>query len=347
VRRGFTALSRFHTTAFKSLLIAATSVATIAGAMVGSTSAGAASRPRAVAPTQRVQFVRTTTQPRIAQAGNLTYHGGPVMQKKSQTYAIFWEPPTLQDGTSAPVSASYNNLMKRYFKDVGGNGLYNINTQYYQTINGPTEYIVNSSPFQAAWVDTSPYPAADTSTGCPDPQTNTQNCLSDKQIRAEVKKARKANAWGGGRKREFFVFTAPGEGSCVQFVCAFDYYCAYHSYFSTGGGTEIIYANMPYGATPITGHSGGVCTSRNTFPNDRDADIEISITSHEHMEAVTDFELNAWYDSDGAENGDKCAYNYGTVNLDGNTANVQWNGHYYLVQQEWDNQVSSCRLTGP
>jgi hypothetical protein len=342
-------LKTYRTTLIKSLAIAGTSIATIVGTMAGSPSAGATpgarstASPLAAVPEQHAQFLRTTTHDTQARATNLTYHGGPVMQLKSQTYAIFWEPPTLQDGSSAPVSSTYNSLLKRYFKDVGGSGLYNINTQYYQTINGPTEYIVNNSPFQAAWVDTSPYPVA----GCNDPQTNPENCLSDAQIQAEVKKARKANGWGSGSKREFFVFTAPGEGSCVSGICAFDDYCAYHSSFLTGGGAKVIYANMPYGSTPISGYPGGVCTSRGTFPNNRAADIEISITSHEHMEAVTDFDGNAWFDGSGNENGDKCAYNYGTVNLDGNKANVQWNGHYYLVQQEWDNQVTACRLTGP
>src|SRR5690348_8560496 len=31
-------------------------------------------------------------------ASNLIYHGGPVMQKMSNTYAIFWEPKRLQNG---------------------------------------------------------------------------------------------------------------------------------------------------------------------------------------------------------------------------------------------------------
>ena len=47
------------------------------------------------------------------------------------------------------------------------------------------------------------------------------------------------------------------------------------------------------GAT--TGHSQGLAALAN-------------VTAHEVQEVVTDPQLNAWYDSTGAENTDKCAY---------------------------------------
>ena len=37
----------------------------------------------------------------------------------------------------------------------------------------------------------------------------------------------------------------------------------------------------------------------------------LSVVAHELEEAVTDPELNAWYDSRGAENADKCAWTFG------------------------------------
>ena len=83
------------------------------------------------------------------------------------------------------------------------------------------------------------------------------------------------------------------------------------------------------------------------FPNEPDSDVEINIVSHEHMEAVTDPHLNAWYDPSGNEIGDLCAYNYGSRTLDGGLANEQWNGNFYVVQQEWDNKVGACVQHGP
>ena len=43
----------------------------------------------------------------------LEYHNGPVMRATSTSYAIFWLPSTLQDGTPTTVSASYNSLISR------------------------------------------------------------------------------------------------------------------------------------------------------------------------------------------------------------------------------------------
>jgi len=56
-------------------------------------------------------------------AGNLVYHGGPVMTGTANVYAIFWEP-------TGNVQINYNTLIQRYFGDVNGTGLYHNNTQY-------------------------------------------------------------------------------------------------------------------------------------------------------------------------------------------------------------------------
>src|SRR5580700_4244113 len=88
--------------------------------------------------------------------GLLQYHGGPTMQSSSVAYLIFWEPPTLQDGTATYVSPNYNSLVQQYFTDVNGSGLYNNNTQYYDT----TGHIINNSSIGGVWVDNSLYPAS-------------------------------------------------------------------------------------------------------------------------------------------------------------------------------------------
>jgi len=265
---------------------------------------------------------------------NLIYHTGGVIMKKSNTYAIYWDPPTMQNGSASFFSAQYQTLLDRYFGDVGGNGLYKNNTQYYQIKGSKKTFIKNVSTFSGSWTDTGAFP----SRICTDSATP-GNCLTDSQIQAEVSHAISVNGWKANAKNMFFVFTPKGMGSCFNnsTSCAFTAYCAYHGAF---GNT--IYANMPYGNT-----FSGNCTTLSQFPNEADSDVEISITSHEHMEAVTDPKLNAWYDSSGEEIGDLCAYNYGTLGLDGGKANEQWNGNFYVVQQEWDNKVSGCRQSGP
>jgi hypothetical protein len=270
--------------------------------------------------------------------GQLAYHGGPVMRAASNAYAIFWEPPTLQNGDPAYVDPDYNRLVKQYFKDLGGTGLNENSTQYYQVVGGNTQHIKNVATLAGSWVDTAAYPAS----GCSDPYTP-GNCLTDAQIRAEVTHAQAVNGWSASGTNVFFVFTAKGEGSCfgVSGSCAFTTYCAYHGSFGAS-----IYANMPYGTSKPHAIRNS-CTRAFYFPGNVDADIEVNIVSHEQIEATTDPYLNAWYDSSGQEIGDLCVYNYGTKDEDGGLANQLWNGHFYLMQMEWDNAQAACVQEGP
>jgi len=263
-----------------------------------------------------------------ALASNVTYHNGDVMQTVT-VYAIYWGP-----GTHA-IPSSYQELIDSFFADVSGSSFYNILTQYYE--GSPHSYIRNIAAFGGSWADTAnPYPHAGTGA---DP-------LGDADIRGEVRRAIDANGWpNGGLDVAFFVFTAKGIESCVGSSCtigtAHPVYCAYHWAFS-GPSEPIIYANMPYNGTWSSGFRYS-CGNLNPSPNDDpDADEEISTASHELFEAVSDPLGGGWYDSDGDEIGDKCAYVYGTVAADG--SNVTLNGHPYIVQKEWSNAVSHCAL---
>jgi hypothetical protein len=174
--------------------------------------------------------------------------------------------------------------------------------------------------------------------------------LSDADIENEVVRALGQNSsWNpAGLGRMYFVYTEPGIESCIDPTVAFSnlsctqgvaspnpVYCAYHSMFGTINN-PVIYANMPYGETWPWG-----CRSFGTSPNGNiAADEEISMSSHEHFEAVTDPipgpPFAAWYDSDFfGEIGDKCAYNYGSIMPDGH--NLILSGHPYIVQLEWSN----------
>lgn len=241
-------------------------------------------------------------------SNNVTYHGGPEMVRTSADFAIFWEP------TGSYVSSTYNSLILRYFGDVGGSALYHNNTQYHDRSGNYPDYSV----LGGSWVDTAAYPSG---------------TLSDAQIQAEVTHAQAVRGWRwtSDYDKIFFVFTAKGENICNGSDCSFVNFCAYHSFF----GTSTQYAAMPYTGTALSGC--GVPYSPN---NDIDADSTINTTSHEQMEAATDPHSNAWSDVWTDEIGDKCQGNY-------NGGNVTWNGHKYLVQEEWDNATSGCVLAGP
>ena len=72
------------------------------------------------------------------------------------------------------------------------------------------------------------------------------------------------------------------------------------------------------------------------------------MVAHEIDEAVTDPDLNAWYDSAGAENADKCAWMFGTTYkaANGSLANMKIGARDYLVQQNWKaGTPQGCALT--
>jgi hypothetical protein len=267
---------------------------------------------------------------RAATTAKVTYHGGKII-KASTTYAIFWRPPKLQNGKATSFSSTYESLITRYFKDIGGSGLLNTATQYYQVVGGVKTAITDSSTFGGSWTDTSAYPAS----GCKDSATP-GNCLTDAQIQAEITRAITANKWTPTQSKVFFLFTSSKEGSCFGSDCAFQVYCAYHGQYTLGSHI-VNYGNIPYAGTSLT-----ACGDPVSPNNDIDADSAINLTSHEQMEAITDPASNAWYDSAGNEVADKCAWNYGTASLDGGKANESWNGHFYLVQEEWSNNGSHC-----
>jgi len=281
----------------------------------------------------------------LADTGPLVYHGGPVMQNGVTPYAIFWVPAKLQNGATTAISAHYQTVQKNVLGDYMAHGIDNNNTQYTQQINftGPKTYIQNKGSAVISYIDTNPFPAS----GCVDTVTP-GNCITDAQLQAEITRVMTLKAWTGGLNKIFFVFTSSGEGSCADSTnaqCSYTYYCGYHSYFLGGltGTTPIIYANGPYGN--LTNCQAPGTPSPNS---DAVADAAATLASHELTEAITDPELDAWYTAQGNEIGDLCAYDYGLYyNWDGGKANQMWNGHFYMLQTEFDNNQLTCTQIGP
>jgi hypothetical protein len=280
-----------------------------------------------------VQDARSGARPR--KTSNLSYHNGPTMNANT-TYAIFW-------GGSQPWDGGYQDLIKQYFGDVQAAGatqsnVYYSSTQYYDTTTGATRYIQDTSTFGGAYVDPNSYPA----NGCTDKATSI--CLSDAQLQAEIQADTSHLAgWTGGESQLVFIFTPKGVGSCYGSSCSYTNFCAYHSWIGSGN-SAILYANQPYANQ---NYSIYTCNS-GQWPNGNSADATLNVVSHEHNEAITDQQGSAWYDSSGNENGDKCAWHFGSTTT--STPNGKYNQliniHPYYLQQEWSNASSGCVLTG-
>jgi hypothetical protein len=278
----------------------------------------------------------------LAATAPLTYHGGSVMLTNS-TFAIYWLP------AGSTVSSNYSSLIDRFFGDVAAasgatNNVYSADTQYYQGASQtPIQY---KSTFGGSVVDTSPIPDHCSSVyvryGL-----RVSGCVNDADIQAEVSKVAAQQGWTPGPTTMFLVFTPRNVGSCIDNAgtCSYTYYCAYHGNFYDSSSRDVLYANQPYPDTNGVG-APSVCDS-GQHPNGDWADPAINLISHEHNEAITDPNGDAWYDSSGNENGDKCAWNFGSSL--GSTAygsyNQVINGDDYYVQQEWSNASSSCVLS--
>lgn len=278
---------------------------------------------------------------RASGSGQLVYHsGGSVQTGTHNTYAIYWNP-----GGKGSFSSGYQSTINGYFADVAAasvagatNNVYESDTQYYQTIGGKTTHITFAEQFGGSAAPTD----ALASNGCSNTSGGSFGCVSDQQIANEVEKVRAANGWPTGANAEYFVFLAKGFSTCAGSSCFVSYFCAYHSSYTNASGATVIYANMPYANV-----SPSACgTGQNPY-GDADAQATLNVTSHEANESITDFLGNAWYDRAGYENGDKCAWKFGTVSgPSGAEYNQTINGHHYFLQGEYSNQDRGCIWSG-
>jgi len=65
-----------------------------------------------------------------------------------------------------------------------------------------------------------------------------------------------------------------------------------------------------------------------------------NVSGHELSETMTDNQLNAWYDSSGSENSDKCAWTFGTPLL------TFANGSQWKIQGNWSNAAYNSTNRG-
>jgi len=228
---------------------------------------------------------------------NVSYHNGPVIHQ-AKVVSIFWGPAATWGTTIAP--SSLTQALAGFFAQFGSTGQYNVITQYYDFGGN-----VQRSLASTYWIDNSTPP---------------QN-VTDAAIQAEVIRA--IGQVGLDTNAVYEVFLPPASyasygswTSCGGPNLAF---CAYHSNFSYSRA-DVKYASMPYP------RCGGCQWSGWT-----DAQNFEHFAAHETREAVTDPDGNAWYDKQGNEADDKCAWSPAPFLVNG-----------YGYQYEWSNLDGGC-----
>jgi hypothetical protein len=240
----------------------------------------------------------------VPEALNLTYHGGDVINT-AKVVCIFWG-PTWAGGGSDSGNAS---TIQSFRNQLGTSSHYSMLTQYYDTTGNINT--TNLAGSQADWFDT----------------TNalpSNGNVTDSTVRAEVNRYL-AGHGSNNTSTIYEVFLpkyVPGtstlvyssDGSSTSCGGPGLAYCAYHS-----NNGSIKYSIEPYPSCSGCQVSGWTVAQNMTH-----------FMVHETREAVTDPLGTGWWDGNGYEADDKCA----------------WTGLFisggYGYQPEWSNSAHGC-----
>jgi hypothetical protein len=250
----------------------------------------------------------------------ITYHNGPVILGGTHVYYI-WYGGWMTNG-SAGYDPNAAPILNTLATNIGGSSYFNINTTYYSGTATQTP-VTNAVSLSGSCTD----------------NYSQGTSLNDRAIGTIVANAIK-NCFLNQPDPQgvYFVLTSQDvretSGFCSQ-------YCGWHTY-GTINGMNVKYAFIGDSAACLNSCSMFGSKTGWKAPNgDPGADGMASIIAHELEESTTDPLLNAWYDSSGAENADKCAWTFGTVTQ---TATASYNvtlGFNYLIQQNWVNNANA------
>lgn len=233
----------------------------------------------------------------------INYHGGPVMLGTTNLYYIWYG--NWSGNSAVPI---LNNLAL----SLGGSPYYNINTTYYNANNNK---VSNALAAPASTTD----------------NYSRGNKIGDSDVLNVVAGAISSGALPQDPNGVYVVLSSADvnetSGFCTQ-------YCGWHSH------ATILGVDTKFAFVGNAARCPSACSAQTVSPNgNAGADAMASIIAHETEEAVTDPDLNAWYDTRGYENADKCAWKFGTVykTANGAYANMNLGGLNYLIQQNWVN----------
>lgn len=246
---------------------------------------------------------------------NITYHGGPVLGTPT-VYIIWYGNWNQSNGSDTPGG---QQIVRDFLFGLNNSPYYLINASYGTPTGGVT------------------FGGETTDTG------SQGNRLSDTKVKSVVSSAISAGKLPKNTNGLYFVLTSSNVSELSGFCTR---YCGWHTY------ATISSSNIKYSFVGNANRCLSACAAQTIGPNgNAGVDGMISVIAHELEETNTDPNLDAWYDSNGAENGDKCAWTFGSAQT------LQSNGAYsnmtlptstggsrnYLVQRNLD-ASSKCYI---
>ena len=242
-------------------------------------------------------------------SNGITYHGGALL-------GVLGGPP---------VNAYYiwygnwngNNattILTDLIQNIAPSPYYNINTTYYNASNA---HVVNSVTYGGSTND----------------NYSRGTSLSDSGVQGVVSDAITSGRLPNDPNGVYFVLTSADVNESSGFCTS---YCGWHTYGMIAG------SNIKYAFIGNPDRCPSACAAQTVSPNgNAGADGMASIIAHELEEAVTDPNINAWYQGRFQENADKCAWTFGsTTSLpSGAQYNMTLGNRNYLIQQNWVNAL--------
>ena len=248
-----------------------------------------------------------------AARNGIFYHGGPLILNTVNVYYIWY-------GSWNFSTDNTDTILDSFGRSIGGTPYFNINKTYYDSNKTHVSGLV---ALPNTFTDAGSYGST----------------LSDGDVQNIV-----ANALRNGLPTDtngvYFVLTSKEvtetPGFCTQ-------YCAWHTHGTINGH------DIKYGFVGDPAQCPSACSAQSTTPNGNfTADSMANLIAHELAESTTDSDLNAWYNRQGYENADKCAWKFGATQTasNGSKYNVSFGGRNWLPQQNWINAGGGyCTLT--
>jgi hypothetical protein len=272
-------------------------------------------------PTQTMPAILGPIGQAVVTGNGINYHGGPVLKANPVKYYIVWYGNWAGTGSNTAATVS---LVEHFINTLGNTPYEKIATTYGDNSGNVSGNVtLGGHTF-----------------------VNTTTNLTDTSLRTTVGNAISSGALPNDPNGVYFVLSSSNinetSGFCTQ-------YCGFHTH-ATLSGSDIKYAFV---GNPDRCPSG--CEIQRTGPNSPatnvgGADGLINVFAHEQFEAITDPDLNAWFDSSGQEDSDKCNFNFGATqtctstsicSAAGKAAAAKWNVTFgnndWMIQQQWKN----------
>jgi len=248
----------------------------------------------------------------VTTGNGISYHGGPIMPGTVNIYYIWYG--NWSNGPQPSDSASTVTLLEALAGPSGLNGsdYAKINSTY----SDNNANVTGKAVLQGTTTDNYSHGTK----------------LRDVSVQDVVASAISSGSLPQDPNGVYFVLTSSDVNETSGFCKK---YCGWHTH-ATINNVDIKYAFVGN-----TDRCPLACEQQTNSPNGNSgADGMASVLAHELEEAISDPDLNAWYDSSGLENADKCAWKFGPTQT--TASGAQYNqtlaGYNWLIQMNWENR---------